>query len=173
MLLGVRRRLGALCVRMLTPPRFRHLLIDSDAGPLYSAVSSSIPLSCAVSSPPSARFRLLLATGCSIWKGSSEGWEQSSASGEREGAVDGSVAAEGSGAAERRAEADEWWRTRSSAGGDSHWDKPRQEGEGHMGRLVGWASPLLTPPPLFFFFPFLFSSSSTTLSCCFKFFINS
>jgi hypothetical protein len=25
-----------------------------------------------------------------------------------------------------------------------------------MGRLVGWASPLLTPPPFFFFFPFLF-----------------
>jgi len=56
-------------MHMLMPPRFRRLLIDSDAGPLYSAVSSSIPLSCAVSSPPSARFRLLLATGCSIWKG--------------------------------------------------------------------------------------------------------
>jgi len=54
---------------MLMPPRFHRLLIDSDAGPLYSAISSSIPLSCAVSSPPSARFRLLLATGCSIWKG--------------------------------------------------------------------------------------------------------
>ena len=59
-------------------------------------------------------------------------------------------------------------RERSSTGGD--WDKPRQEGEGHMGRLVGWASPLLTLP-FFFFFPFLFSSS-TTLSCCFKFFLN-
>jgi hypothetical protein len=47
-------------------------------------------------------------------------------------------------------------------------DKPRQEGEGHMGRLVGWASPHLTP--FFFFFPFLFFSSSTTaLSCCLSF----
>ena len=69
----LRRRLS-LCVRalqarlrgkaapcrlmhMLMPPRFRRLLIDSDAGPLYSAVSSSIP--------PSAQFRLLAAV-CSI-----------------------------------------------------------------------------------------------------------
>jgi hypothetical protein len=42
-------------MRMLTPPRFRRLLIDSDAGPLYSAVSS-IPLDSAVFSiPPSAQ----------------------------------------------------------------------------------------------------------------------
>jgi len=46
-------------MHMLMPPRFRRLLIDSDAGPLYSPVSS----------PPSTRFCLLLATGCSIWKG--------------------------------------------------------------------------------------------------------
>ena len=42
----------------------------------------------------------------------------------------------------------------SNTGGD--WDKPRQEGEGHMGRLVGWASPLLTPPLFFFLFSFSF-----------------
>jgi hypothetical protein len=42
-----------------------------------------------------------------------------------------------------------------------------QEGEGNMGCLVGWASPLLT---LFLFF---FSSSSAALSCCFKFSLNS
>jgi hypothetical protein len=56
-------------MHMLMPPRFRCLLIDSDAGPLYSVVSSSIPLNCTISSLPSARFLLLLATGCSIWNG--------------------------------------------------------------------------------------------------------
>jgi hypothetical protein len=53
-------------------------------------------------------------------------------------------------------------------------DKPRQEGEGHMGRLVGWASPLLTPPPFFFFFSFLFFFFINYCSkLLFKFFLNS
>jgi len=131
------------------PPRFRRLLIDSDAGPLYSAVSSSIPLNCAVSSPSPARFRLLLAIGCSIWKG-------------MVATVDLEGEQRGRGAEQRiRRE------------GRSHGRKQSRRGKWSGGETSGGGRVVENEEQRWRgFLPFHFSSSSTTLSCCFKFFLN-
>jgi hypothetical protein len=102
-----------------------------------------------------------------------------SASGERRGAEQG-TRERGEAEEPWRAVEDEQWRTRGSTREEQRWrgfdkgiSKPRQEGEGHMGRLVGWASPLLTPP-FFFFFSFLFFLHQLLLyKLLFKFFLNS
>jgi hypothetical protein len=70
--------------------------------PLDSAVSSSVPLNSAVSSPLSARFGRLLAAVCSIWKGTAAAVDLEGDSGScRSGR---GAAREGSRAEERRTE---------------------------------------------------------------------
>jgi hypothetical protein len=138
----------------LTLPRFRRLLVDSAASSLSSArfrrllaVLCSIP-------PPPRRPLLDSAAICSIWKGSSEGGEQSSArergaeQRRREGRAAPERGEQRSASGEREGwscgEGDEAERVESGEREEQRWRrvwdrKPclELEGDGHMGRLVG------------------------------------